>query len=127
MESSAQYNVVCGGCEQVWAPAVGRPLWWKAKKHAEAGFLNALHVTPQECGCQEEVLHPDAPYRVTGFDDMCVDFDRPFFSLVQAAKLYLELARNGMYTVVFVDRRTEGGRRSRMQIRLEELVWSSRD
>lgn len=42
-------------------------------------------------------------YRVFGYDDMCVEFDVPFESIVDAARCYLNLARNGMVVVFFMN------------------------
>jgi hypothetical protein len=118
------YNVSCWNCGQVWIPAVRSPLWWKAKKRAEKGFLDALCVAGTECGCQSEVLYPDAPYRIVGYDDMGSKFDIPYESMVPAAKKYLELARTFMYSIVFVDKRAPKGKLTRLQLKLHELEWA---
>lgn len=122
MAQEMRYQVVCIGCGQVWSPAVRSPLWWKAKKRAEQGYLDALCVSPQECGCKPEVREPDARYRVVGYTDMCDDFDLPFHSLVKAAQKYLELARDGMYVVCFVDNTVPKGKQSKVEMRLRGLA-----
>jgi hypothetical protein len=128
MESNiaeVRYNVVCYECGQVWSPTVKSPLWWKAKQRSEQGYLDALHVSGEECGCKQPVAQPDAPFRVVGYDDMCRDFDIPYYSLVKAARKYLKLARDGMYVVSFVDNRTGRTRkRTKLQERLDKLVWA---
>lgn len=54
--AAERYNVVCLGCEDVWEPLPGTPLYKRAKKrHEEKGFLDALHVESDECPtCQDE-------------------------------------------------------------------------
>lgn len=125
MDNNVRYNVTCNHCGRVWQPGVKSPLWWKAKKRADKGYLDALGVSHQECGCKPDIVDPDVPYRVVGYNDMCEDFDVPFTSLPKAAKLYLRLAGDLSNTVFFVDTRAEAaGRRSRVQVRLEELKWA---
>lgn len=121
-QNEVLYNVVCTSCGQVWTPAIRSPLWWKAKKRSEEGFLDAYPATPRECGCQKPVFYPDAPYRVVGYDDLCSKFDMPFKSLVAAARTYLRMSRDGMYVVHFVEKRTERKPFSRMQVRLEQMA-----
>lgn len=93
-----RFNVVCIGCHSVWTPSARSRLWWKAKKRADQGYLDALPVTGEECGCVKEKREPDAPYRVFGFDDMCVEFDMPFTAFTDAVKEYLDASR-GLCTV----------------------------
>lgn len=50
---SITYNVVCRHCGNVFSPAEDTPLWQEAKRRAEKGFLDALHVEGEECGCIE--------------------------------------------------------------------------
>lgn len=120
-----RYNVVCFECGQVWTPDVRSALWWKAKNHAEKGYLDAVNVSGVECGCKNPISEPEAPFRVFGYDDMFNEFNIPYVSLVQAPKKYLELYREGFCTVFFFDKRTEGTiNQSRVQQRLEELKWA---
>ncbi len=112
------------GCGRVWTPTVGSPLWWKAAKRAKQGYLDALGVSPQECGCEPKTFHPEAPYRIVGYNELCESFDIPLFSLTEAARLYLKLARDWSNTVVFVDKRSEGlgNKPSRVHVRLKQLA-----
>ncbi len=91
-----EFNVVCRTCGDVWSPGLRSPLWWRAKKRADDGYLDALSVSGEECGCvkkSEKPVKPDAPYRVFGYDDMCVDFNIPFTSFVEAAREYRSAAQ----------------------------------
>jgi hypothetical protein len=93
-----RFDVVCIACNDIWTPVARSPLWWKAKKRADKGYLDALHVTGQECGCIQKQCEPDALYRVFGFDDMCHEFDMPFTSFTDAMREYLDASR-GLCTV----------------------------
>jgi hypothetical protein len=90
-QSDTRYNVVCLDCGAVFVPRIRTPLWWRAKKLAESGRLDALHVSGEECGCVTPRKDPDAPYRVFGYQ-VDRDFDIPFFSLTDALAKYRELA-----------------------------------
>lgn len=119
-----RYQVCCLYCGNVWLPQVRSSLWWQAKARSEQGYLDALPVQPTVCGCQKEIIEPDAPYRVFGYTDTCDNFDYPFASLVEAAKKYLEIAREGMSTVFFATNRTVGTRtQTRVEKRLQQLEW----
>jgi len=96
-----EYNVFCRACSTVWRPGIRTPLWWKAKKHAEAGYLGALSVSGVECDCIKPVCEPEAPLRVFGYDDMCEDFDIPYYSFTDAVRKFRKLHANGGY-VVFI-------------------------
>lgn len=102
MANETRYNVVCERCEQVFQPPIRSPLWWQAKRYADAGFLSALCVSKDKCGCVVEVgkVCPDAPYRVLGFTDLCEDFDIPFYGLMPALQEFRELNRTG--STVFI-------------------------
>ena len=101
-ETEEEFYVACIRCQHVWAPSARSPLWWRAKKHAGRGYLDALHVTGEECGCVnvEEKREPDAPYRVLGFDDMGVEFDIPFTSFADAVKAFRNALRG--HCTVFI-------------------------
>lgn len=99
MATETRYNVFCTHCEQVFQPEVRSPLWWQAKQRADAGFLDALCISEDKCGCVVKKSHPDAPYRVFGYNDLCEDFDIPFHTLVPALQEFRELNRMGMITV----------------------------
>ncbi len=116
------YNATCWSCGRVWMPGARTPLWWKAHKHAQEGYIDAVCVSPKECGCVEEQLHPDAPYRVIGYSDMGDKLDIPYLSLVPAAKKYLELEREGCGVVIFVDTRWHGRGLSSLTERLKQLA-----
>jgi hypothetical protein len=103
------YNVECMACGSVFTPTVQSTLWWKAKKRAER-YLDALHVTGEECGCVKKRRDPDAPFRVFGYDGFCQDFDIPFGTFTAAVKKFAELTRSGEF-VVFIDGISEAVRR----------------
>lgn len=92
------FNVECRACGTVWSPSFRSPLWWRAKKWDESGHLDALCVSGEDCGCQKKAVQPNAPYRVSGFDDDGKEFDRPFKSFTEAVAAYLTEAR-GLSTV----------------------------
>jgi len=96
------FNVECIACGSVFNPPAQSPLWWRAKKRGEEGFLDALHVTGEECGCEPQSVKPEASFRVFGYDALCEDFDMPFKTFVGAAREFLRLNRDGGY-VVFID------------------------
>jgi hypothetical protein len=89
-EQVAEYNVQCIACGSVWSPLSMSPLWWAAKKRAEQGYLDALDVTGERCGCIPRPREPDAPFRVFGYD-MMRGFDVPFNSFVGAVTSYRKL------------------------------------
>lgn len=99
MPNETRYNVFCMHCERVFQPLVRSSLWWQAKQRADAGFLDALCISKDKCGCVVGEVCPDAPYRVFGYDDLCDDFDIPFDTLVPALREFRELNRTGMNTV----------------------------
>lgn len=89
-----RYNVECTHCGQVLSVSEG-PLWWRAKKAAEGGRLDAISVSGVECGCKRPTLNPDAPYRVFGFTDEGREYDSPFDNFVAAAKAFREAIKFG--------------------------------
>lgn len=95
-----RYNVACFSCGAVFQPLPRTPLWWQAKQRAEKGFLDAVHISGEECGCEKKVRHPNAPFRVTGYDGMCEDYDVPFNNFISAVKYYKEAVEAG--DVVFI-------------------------
>lgn len=86
-EQVAEYNVQCIVCSSVWSPLPKSPLWWAAKKRDEQGYLDALGVSGERCGCIKTPREPNAPFRVFG-SDMMQDFDVPFYSFTKAVKAY---------------------------------------
>src|SRR5581483_1293270 len=94
------YNVHCIACNTVWQPGVRSSLWWQAKRRSEKGKTDALHVSGEECGCVKKRHDPNAPFRVFGFNDMCEDFDIPFYSFTAAVRKYRELKR---WSDVFIE------------------------
>ncbi len=96
-----RYNVVCIDCGQVFTPVVRSSLWWRAKKRDEQGYLDALPVTGEECGCIKQPAHSEAHFRVFGYDDMCMDFDIPCNTFAIAVQKYRQLDRAGC--VVFIN------------------------
>lgn len=89
------YNVVCMECGQVWTPLPKSPLWWRAKKAADSGRLDAIQVSGEECGCVEPRNCQDAPFRVFGYNDLCEDFDIPCGTFAEAVKTFRELNSEG--------------------------------
>ena len=94
------YNVFCLSCDQVFTPVPRSPLWWQAKQRDDRGFLDALTISGEKCGCKPKIHKPHAPFRVLGYDDMCTDFDTPCDTFIKAVKLYRKLVRYGW--VVFI-------------------------
>lgn len=93
--SDVRYNVVCNSCGQIFQPAVKRPLWWKAKKRADSGYLDALHISGEECGCVKKPEQPDAPFRVFGFDWDGQKYDIPCETFVEAVRTFRVFNRCG--------------------------------
>ena len=93
------YNVICMLCGLVFTPAVGSSLWWQAKKRFQAGYLDALPVTGDKCGCIRH-HHSEAPFRVFGYDMTCDDYNFPCNTFTQAIRIYRERVRQG--DVVFI-------------------------
>lgn len=93
--TETEYNVFCRSCDSVWTPTPQSRLWWKAKKRAEEGFLDALCVSGEECGCEKKVVKPDAPIRVFGYDFECHNFNIPFTSFTAAVSKFQQLKRDG--------------------------------
>ena len=100
ISSSEVYQVECTQCGQVFVPPDNSPLWWKAKKRSEKGFLDALLVSGIECGCVEEKRQSNAPFRVFGYDGMCRDYDIPCHTFMEAIKTFRECDRAG--DIVFI-------------------------
>lgn len=99
--ASTGYNVVCLDCESIFSPLPGTPLWEKARKrHEEDGYLDALHVRGEECGCKERPLHPEAPFRVFGYDIFSREYDLPFFNFNGAVRAFIR--RNHRGDAVFI-------------------------
>lgn len=94
-EEDTEYNVFCRSCGSIWTPTPRSKLWWKAKKRADQGYLDALCVSPEECGCEKKVTEPNAPIRVFGYDFECHDFNIPFTSFTAAVCKFLQLQRDG--------------------------------
>ena len=82
-----EYNVECMDCGCVSTVRNG-PLWWRAKKAADDGRLDAIRVKGVECGCKRPVRNPDAPYRVFGFTDEGREYDTPFDTFVAAVRTF---------------------------------------
>ena len=98
IDDSTKYNVACLACGGVWQPAPGTPLWWKAKQRAAKGYLDAVHVPGEECGCAKKRSQSEAPYRVFGFTDDCREYDIPCTTFVSAVRAFI--ARK--YDTVFI-------------------------
>ena len=84
----ATYNVYCHSCERVFQPSPRSPLWWRAKKAADLGRMDAIGVSGEECGCIRTIEKPDAPYRVVGYSDDYREYNIPCFTLVEAFNLF---------------------------------------
>ena len=100
MSNEVRYNVHCVSCGSVWQPLPKSPLWWAAKQRETKGYLDALHVSGEKCGCVKKVKEPNAPFRVFGYDFDCRDYDVPFTTFVKAVKAFMSANRSG--DVVFI-------------------------
>ena len=89
------YNVFCIDCGRDWTPNARSPLWWQAKKKADAGYLDALGVSGVKCGCAKAPHKPDALYRVVGIDFDCQGFDIPCDTMVEACRVFLRESLHG--------------------------------
>ena len=88
------YNVECRSCGQIFNVNAG-PLWWKAKKAADAGRLDAITVSGVECGCKRPVLNPDASYRVFGFSDEGREYNTPCSTFTEAVNAFRDAFKSG--------------------------------
>ncbi len=96
MNNEVRYNIHCISCGSVWQPKVKSPLWWQAHQRAtKHGYLDALHVSGEKCGCVKVVREPNAPFRVFGFDFDCREYDVPFQTFVGAVKAFMSANRSG--------------------------------
>jgi hypothetical protein len=102
VEPEVRYNVHCVDCGQVFQPLAKSPLWWQAKQRAEKGYLDALHISGEKCGCEKTRVKPNALFRVFGYNDMCEDFDIPCRTFVEAVRKFISINKEGMNTV-FID------------------------
>lgn len=93
------YVAHCTRCGAIFTPPPGSSLWWQAKQRAEKGYLDALPVSGEQCGCVRKPLRPEALFRVFGFDYVCTDFDIPCDTFVQAVKIFMELNKSGVNTL----------------------------
>lgn len=96
------YTVVCIACGSVWNPPPQSPAWWLAKQRAEKNpnRLDASHVSSYMCGCEKKPYKPEAPFRISGYNDMCENFDIPCSTFVEAVKKFLDASRHG--SIVFI-------------------------
>lgn len=101
-DTEVRYNVCCMDCGQSWQPEVRSPLWWRAKQKADEGYLDAVCVLGEECGCVPEKQEPDARYRVFGYTDDLCDFDVPHRSLDGAVRAYLATAQANVLGETFL-------------------------
>lgn len=89
-----RYQVYCPSCDSTYEPAIKSSTWWKAHQRAEKGYLDALWVDGDECGCsrsfrQELPKIPVGGYGIIGYTMDCQDFVIPcktFVQLCAAAK-----------------------------------------
>jgi hypothetical protein len=98
VSDTTEFNVECLSCCNVHQPRPKSSLWWQAKKRWEQGFIDALRINGEECGCIEKPYLPNAPFRVFGYDGMCEDFNIPCMTFVEAVQLY----RRHTFDVVFI-------------------------
>jgi len=94
-----KYNVECIDCGHVSTLSDG-PLWWRAKKVSDSGRLDAIGIRGVECGCQQPVRRPDAPYRVFGFTDEGREYNTPFDTFVVAVEAFRD--RCNLCETVFI-------------------------
>lgn len=102
-----QYNVSCFHCGAIWQPPYRSSLWWRAKQRSDAGFLDALHVSAEDCGCVEKQHRPEANFRVFGYDDFCQNFDLAFDSFVDAVKAYRQYYKGSIVFIKGVSKAVE--------------------
>lgn len=121
MSNAIRYNVVCGNCGMVFVAREGSSAWNKADEKAKLGYLDAAVVPGEECGCIEPIQDPNAPYRVSGWDDMGCEFDAPFHSLLAATR-FLILCERTLCTTIFVDREEVKGTISNLHKRIKEIA-----
>ncbi len=98
-----RYNVYCRACGAIFQPELRSPNWWRAKKRADQGYLDAVEISAKQHGCFEAcrpMREPNAPFRVFGYDAMCQGFDAPFQRFIDAVRTFKELRRGP--DVVFI-------------------------
>lgn len=94
------YNVQCISCGSVWQAVPKSSQWWRSKKCDEAGKLDAVHVTGEECGCVKEKREPNAPIRVFGFGtEYGEEFDVPYHSFTKAVSAYRSAKDSGILDI----------------------------
>ncbi len=93
-------NVQCIDCGSLWTAEEGSPNWWRAKRHIEEGHVDAVAIDGEVCGCVKKSLPTDAPFLVSGYNDLCEDFEIPCTSFTEAIKTYREMD-DGL-SVVFI-------------------------
>jgi hypothetical protein len=90
-----RFNVACGSCGDVFTPTLKSALWWKAKKRADMGYLDALRISGVECGCVTPLAHPNASFRVLGYDDLLRGYNIPFDKFTDAVREFRKARRDG--------------------------------
>jgi len=94
------FNVVCEDCEGVFTPEFKSPVWWRAKKRMDSGYLDALWVSGEKHGCISPEANPDAPYRVVGYNSYCEDYNIPCDTFVKAVSLYKKFKDEGNDVII---------------------------
>ena len=97
---SADYNVQCRNCGSVWLAVPKSPQWWRGKQRDEAGYLDAVCVSGEECGCLKKTVQPDSPFRVFGYGtEFGEEFDVPHHSFTAAVRDYREAKKSGLLDI----------------------------
>lgn len=116
-----RFWVICNYCGRNHEVPQGSEFWWRAKNNPDCGKV--LFLTSTLCGCEKEVIEPDAPFRVCYHDIELGEFDKPFTSFVKAAIFYRDLQDDVFVTSVFVDNRpNKGGFNSRVSRGVEKFI-----
>lgn len=92
-QTKKSYVVECIDCGGSWEPPQGSPAWWYAKQQTEKNpkRLDCPKIRSKMCGCgHQKHKEQDALYHVSGYNDLCEDFDYGFDKFTDAIRLYRE-------------------------------------
>ena len=95
-----EFYVQCINCGSFWAAVPKSPQWWRAKKRHEDGYLDAIGVKGEVCGCIKKQDEPDAPFRVFGFGtEYGEELDQPFHRFTEAVTAYRNGLKSGLLDI----------------------------
>lgn len=123
---NVQYLVGCWECDKVWSPEKGSKLWFMARQYERANpeRLDGLTVSGHECGCcwkeKKVVENPSAPYRVSGYNELCEEFDFGFDRFTDAVRFLQR--RDNVLSTIFTT-----GLSDRVVEKTRQLVWEDRE